>query len=354
MKARLALFHPLLAGATLKDRLLACAGALAGIGLTGLICTLVFGHSTAVPLIVAPMGASAVLLFAVPASPLAQPWSVVGGNMLSALSGVVVSHVVPDPFLASGLAVALAILVMSLTRCLHPPGGAAALTAVVGGAAVKDLGFLFPFMPVAVNSVALVALAILFHKMARHNYPHRPAAPAPSSHKTTDAPPALRAGFTTQDIDAALADMHETLDIDRGDLDSLLRQVEQRALLRSHGEVRCADIMSKDVVMLDAASSVAEAKDLLLRHELRALPVVSAAGVLLGVVGHAEVESGTLAPIPAATARPQDAAINLLPVLTSGETHDVVITDAQNHVLGIVSSTDLLAALGKSLLWQGR
>ncbi len=118
---RFKLFSPILAGATLKERLIGCLGALIGICLTGLVCGFIFGDDPQLPLIVAPIGASAVLLFAVPASPLAQPWSIIGGNTISALIGVTVSYFVKDQMVAIGLAVALAILAMSLTRSLHPP-----------------------------------------------------------------------------------------------------------------------------------------------------------------------------------------------------------------------------------------
>src|SRR3954454_23764 len=97
------LFRPILAGATLRERLVACLGALAGITLTGLICGLVFGQRPDIPLIVAPMGASAVLLFAVPASPLAQPWPIIGGNTIYALVGVLVAKAVSDPLIATGI-----------------------------------------------------------------------------------------------------------------------------------------------------------------------------------------------------------------------------------------------------------
>ena len=186
------LFSPILAGATLKDRLLGCLGALVSICLTGLVCGLVFGDHPQLPLIVAPVGASAVLLFAVPASPLAQPWSIVGGNTISALVGVSVVQFVSDPMLAIGLAVSLAILAMSLTRSLHPPGGAAALTAVIGGAAVARAGFWFPLIPVAINSLILVALGVLFHRLAGRQYPHRQAAAPINLHKTADPTASLR------------------------------------------------------------------------------------------------------------------------------------------------------------------
>src|SRR5690349_14350985 len=99
------LFVPILAGATLRDRLVACLGALLGITITGAVCGFTLGDGYDVPLIVAPMGASAVLLFAVPASPLAQPWPIIGGNTISAAVGLLMAHLVGDPILASGLAV---------------------------------------------------------------------------------------------------------------------------------------------------------------------------------------------------------------------------------------------------------
>ncbi|MFT3987515.1 HPP family protein [Aestuariivirga sp.] len=347
-------FSPILSGATFGERLLACLGALIGIGLTGLICGLSFGNHAQLPLIVAPMGASAVLLFAVPASPLAQPWPVIGGNTISALVGVSVLHLVKDPLYAAGLAVGLAILIMSLTRSLHPPGGAAALTAVVGGAVVKDAGFWFPFVPVAINSIVLVIFGMLFHRAMRRPYPHRPQAQPVNVHKTADAAPVMRAGFQAADIDAALAGMHETFDIDRADLDALLRGVEQKALERAHGSVTCGDIMSRDIISAPSSTSPDAARTLLLAHDIRTLPVTGGNGELLGTVGLRELaglpDSATLPMSRARTARADDPAISLLPALTDGLSHAVVITDAAGAVEGIVSQTDLLAALGKSLL----
>jgi CBS domain-containing membrane protein len=227
------LFVPILAGANLRDRLIGSLGALIGICLTGLITALVMGRSIELPLIVAPIGASAVLIFAVPASPLAQPWSIIGGNMISALVGITVARFVGNPLIAIGLGVALAIAAMSVSRCLHPPGGAAALTAIIGGSSVTDLGYQFAFIPVGLNSVLLVALGIAFHKLAGRKYPHVPAAAPANTHKTSDLPAPLRVGFTSDDIATALKEVDETFDIDPGDLDRLLRQVELQALIRT-------------------------------------------------------------------------------------------------------------------------
>jgi len=167
------LFTPILAGATFGSRLAACIGAAAGIAFTAIATAMVFGDGWPAILIVAPMGASAVLIFAVPASPLAQPWSVIGGNVISAFVGVGIASVVSSPALASGLAVGGAILAMSLLRCLHPPGGAAALTAVMGGHAVTAAGWMFPLLAVGINAVILTAAGISFHRLSGHSYPHR-------------------------------------------------------------------------------------------------------------------------------------------------------------------------------------
>ncbi len=343
------LFDPILAGATLRERSIACLGALIAIGLTGWICGLIFGHGSNLPMIVAPVGASAVLLFAVPTSPLAQPWSIIGGNTLSALVGVIVAQLIHDPMLAIGVGVSLAIAVMSLTRCLHPPGGAAALTSILGGPTVLAAGFAYPFVPVALNSVLLVLLGIVFHKLSRRTYPHmRPPVPV-NTHQTADLPPQQRIGFRPEDVDAALAALHETFDIDRGDLDALLRRVEVEAMARTHATLLARDIMSRDVISVDRNASLDQARTLLLNHNIRTLPVVDDNLKLVGVVGLRELSQAgeRVANVlsGAATAGQTEPAARLLPTLTDGRTHAVVIIDSDWKILGLITQTDLLVAM---------
>ena len=118
------LFAPLLAGASLRDRLVACLGAFIGIALAGFTYSEI--GPAAVPgltvaTLAAPIGASAVLLFAVPSSPLAQPWPVIGGNTISALVGIAVARLIPDPMIAAGVAAGLAIGA-TMTGALTRPG----------------------------------------------------------------------------------------------------------------------------------------------------------------------------------------------------------------------------------------
>lgn len=349
---RFRLFTPILAGATLRERLIGCAGALLAVTLTGMICGFMLEETLRLPLLVAPIGASAVLLFAVPASPLAQPWPVIGGNVISTVVGLAVAYLVEDTGLVIGMSVAAAIAAMSLTRSLHPPGGAMALTAALGGASVSDWGILYPFVPVGLNSCLLVVIGIVFHRLSRRAYPHRGVVAPANQHRTADLPASVRVGFNQGDVEAALAALDETFDIDPADLGRLLRRVELEALLRAHGEISCADIMSRDVVVATADTLPEEARRLLLRHNIRTLPVVEN-GRLIGTVGLRELVNGgdlqdRLA--VAVTATPGDPVLGLLPLLTDGVSHAVIVTNSQAEVLGIISQTDMLAALSKMLL----
>lgn len=246
-RRRFRLFAPILAGARLGERLVSCLGAMLGIALTALICRSVLGQSPSLPLVVAPLGASAVLLFAVPASPLAQPWPIIGGNMISATIGVIIARIVPDQILAIGFGVSLAIAAMSFARCLHPPGGAAALTAIIGGPAITSSGFIFPLVPVGVNSVLLVALGLVFHRLARRNYPHV-ASPVPANlHKTTDIPSQLRANFRTEDIDKALEVSTKRM--------TSAQKTSKRCFARLSCRLCCVQVASFDVLTSCPATS---------------------------------------------------------------------------------------------------
>ena len=164
-------FIPAPINARKREKLAGCIGAWIGLMFTAMISKATLGDLN--PWFVAPMGASAVLLFAMPSSPLAQPWSIIGGNIISALIGVTCARNIGDPMLAASIATSLAIAAMFTLRCLHPPSGAVALTAVLGDPAVLDAGYRFAFMPVAINSIFLLAAALLFNNLLRRRYPHR-------------------------------------------------------------------------------------------------------------------------------------------------------------------------------------
>jgi CBS-domain-containing membrane protein len=165
--------------------------------------------------VIASMGASAVLLFAVPHGQLSQPWPVLAGHGFSALIGVACARFLENPVIASGCAVGLSIGIMSQLKCIHPPGGATALTAVLGGDAIHQLGFRFVIFPVLTNALAMVLLAVLLNAAFRwRRYPaifSRPSVLPPQSQPAAPAP-------THEEIILALRSLDSFVDISEEDL----------------------------------------------------------------------------------------------------------------------------------------
>lgn len=342
---------PRMAGAMLRERFVAAAGALLGIGVTGLVCGLVAGEAPGLPLLVAPMGASAVLLFAVPSSPLAQPWSVIGGNTLSACVGVAILHLALPATTTAALAVGLAIAIMALTRCLHPPGGAAALLVALMGLDSPAGSFLFALVPVALNSTLLVLMAVLFHRFSGHAYPHLPAPPAASPHGTLDPPPQQRRGPSEADLDRAIAESGEVFDILKPDLAQLIQAVERTAIERDRDVPRCSDVMSRDVVTVSPDTRLADARALLLDRNLRILPVIEQDGRVAGVVGLRDLDesSGTVHDRmqPATLLRADDSVLRLIDPLSDGRSHAAVLVDEDERLAGLLTQTDLIVVLAR-------
>jgi CBS domain-containing membrane protein len=176
-------------------------GAAIAIALTGYATHLLMAGEPALPWLVASMGATSVLVFVVPASPLAQPWPVAGGHLLAAAMGLLAREAAAEQWVAAGLAVGLAISVMKLA---------------------SGLGFLIE--PMAVNIALLLLFGLAWHKLTGHSYPHR-AMPVP-------APAAWVGHIEDEDLDAVLAEWDEVLDVSRDDLLALLHATEARVLDR--------------------------------------------------------------------------------------------------------------------------
>jgi CBS-domain-containing membrane protein len=149
-------------------------------------------HSSALPLAVASMAASAVLLFAMPHAPLSQPWPVLGGHLVSALTGVWCALQINSVVISAGVAVAAAITLMYYLRCLHPPGGATALSAVLGSPLIAEMGYRYVLFPVLSGVLTLLVFALLFNAaFAGRRYPAHLAF-RQSSSTATAAPIAAR------------------------------------------------------------------------------------------------------------------------------------------------------------------
>jgi CBS domain-containing membrane protein len=359
------------------ERVRAAAGALVGLLLTAVFSYMAVGGGSAGAILIAPMGASAVLVFCLPASPLAQPWPVIGGNLVSALIGVTCAHWVPMQLLAAPLAGGLAIGAMFLLRCLHPPGGAVALTAVLAAPAVHAMGYQFALLPVGLNSMLLVLAGLMFNNLTGRRYPHLQHTVLHNLHETKDPVPTARIGFTPADLDAVLQRYGQVLDVSRDDLETIILQTEMRAYVRRFGVITCGQIMSKDVVTLEFASRLGEAWRLMRRHQVHALPVLDQARRVIGIVSqsdllkHSDLDEyhtlgerfrhfigriphphsdkpevvGQIMSSPVTTARDMSPIVELVPLMANAGFHHIPVVDAKEKFVGIVTQSDLVAAL---------
>ncbi len=208
------------------EKLVSALGAFLGISLVFYTSTY-FIQGDASYLIVASMGASAVLLFAVPHGPLSQPWSLIGGHLISAVIGVSCAKFIPDIFIAAPLAVGIAVGAMYYFHCIHPPGGATALSAVVGSNAVHELGYQFILTPVLFNVIAIISVAISFNYLFKwRRYPVYLAQKQTLANKTkTDN---TRDAITHEDFVYALSEFESFIDISENDLLKIYDLVTQR------------------------------------------------------------------------------------------------------------------------------
>ena len=345
-----------------REMALASLGAALGLGLAAALSQLALGEFN--PWFIAPMGASSVLLFAVPASPLAQPWSMLGGNLISAVVGVAVAQFFGHGALAAGLAGGGAIAAMAALRCLHPPGGAVALTAVLGGPAVTALGWHYALSPVGLNSLLLLVAALLYNRLVKRPYPNLPT---PQPHGTRDPLPSARIGLVRADLMEALEAQGAQLEIAPDDLEAILVRAQLQASRRKFGEVHCSDIMSRDVISVRPLDSVDEAWARLARHKVKALPVIRLDGTLAGIVSLHDFFVGHSAPDPrkmpvmstaryvadimtrkVRVARPEQLMVDLVAQFSDGGLHHMPVVNEQLHVVGMITQSDMVAALFKT------
>ncbi len=215
------------------EKLLSGLGGLLSILAITLISQQMLGTQDAV-LVVASMGATAVLLFAVPHGPLSQPWALLGGHGISAVIGVGCAMLLPEPILAAAVAVALAIAVMHYLRCIHPPGGATALTAVIGGENIQALGFQYVLTPVLLNAVVMLVIAIGFN-YAFH-WRRYPASLSPSVAKKPKPNSAEnQQQITREQLEKALQTMGGTVDINGRELADIVELAQQK---KSHTAIK--------------------------------------------------------------------------------------------------------------------
>ncbi|KXJ55512.1 MAG: hypothetical protein AXW12_10285 [Thalassospira sp. Nap_22] len=348
-------------------------GALIGLGLAGFLLSLPELQGAGLYLI-APFGATSVLLFAVPNSPLAQPWSAIVGNSVAALSGVAVCLMVDDPVLRVALAVGLGISAMIVARAVHPPGGAVAMVAALNPDMVADLGFRFVVTPVAVVTAILVLVAIAYARLTGRTYPFRHFDDK-GLHRTADRAPIERLGLDEDELNAILQQYSQSLNLGIEDLARLIGAAELQAASHRAGPMTARDIMSRDLVTVEAETPLGEVADLFRKHGFTSLPVIGADGQFIGVIFQIHLirraredalrlDRGLLSAMSRLVDRKREAPVRameimsvtepratpdtpiaaLLPLMADGACDAVPVLD-YGKIIGIVTRTDLIAAM---------
>lgn len=358
------------------DRLRMAASALVAVSLVG-FCSSYFLGGTGLATLIASMGASSVILFAVPGSPMAQPWPLVGSHLLCAAVGVTCARWLPDPQMAGGAAVGLSIFLMVFTRTLHPPGGATTLVPVLGGAALHDLGYRFLLTPVALNVSLLFLLALVLNRLLnRQPYPARMTAKKEEV-AGGDLRPMERLGLNAGDLRLALAEMNVFVDVSEAELGRIYDAASLHAWRREFGELTCGRLMSRVLVTVEFATELDEAWTLLSGSGVKALPVLDRGRHVLGVVtqmdfiahagmGEAKDFAGRLRRLlartptvtsakpevvgqimtaPAVTVRENSHIAALVPLMSDRGLHHIPIVDEEDKLVGMIAQSDLIAAL---------
>jgi CBS domain-containing membrane protein len=349
-----------------RERVRIAVGAFVGILLTAAIGRWLAGAPLSCAWLLAPLGASAVLIFAAPASPLAQPWSVVGGNVLSAAIGMACAASIPSALLAAAFGVALAISAMLMLRCLHPPGGAMALLAVLSHSGAGH----FPLDVALTDSLLLVGAGLIFNPLSGKRYPHVQLAPA-------EATAVAGTRILSTDLDTVLERYNQVLDVSRDDLEALLLATELEGHRRRIGNVRCHDVMSRDPASAEFGSTLQEAWDLMKTRRIKALPVVDRARRVVGILTMADILRaaglerqgefaarlrkflqsdglthsekpevvGQIMTRDALVVRQDNYLMDLLPIFNETGHHHLPVVDGDRHLVGVLTQSDFVRAL---------
>jgi CBS domain-containing membrane protein len=270
--------------------------------------------------------------------------------------------------IASACAVGGSIFAMLLLRCLHPPGAATAMAPILAGAPISSLGYGFVLMPVGLNVIIMLLMAIAINRwVLRHDYPLVPGNKNQSQ----------QTGISDQDLKLALDNMDMFMDVSPGDLRKLLSYAEAHSFKRFKGNITCADIMVRDVPVVEYGTEVEEAWNIMHKQKLKSMPVIDRARRVIGIitwndffkfinlsayesfqdkfrafirrtpavstdkpesVGHMMTTSVTVLPETTHI-------VDLVPLMSSQGFRQIPIVNSENRLVGMVYQANLIAAL---------
>ncbi len=354
---------------THRERLLSALGGFAAILLTAWVSRQTLGSTLPGLFLVASMGASTVLLLAAPHSPFSQPWPMLGGHLVAALMGITCARLVPDVYLASALAVGLTVAAMFYLRCLHPPGGGTALLVVLGGPKVQALDYGFLFEPLLVNLVILLAATLVINNLIPgRRYPLSLSLPGKGEPAARQP---VKMGLNAEDLTAALKEIGGYIDVTGEDLTRIYALATAHAHQRGFGSMSLQDIMTREVVAVEADASLEQVWELLRRHRIRGVPIVDRDKKVIGIVAIADflkqadwrmcdslkkrlkmlLSRTPRTPVrdimtsPALTVPEETGMAEAFLIFAENGINHLPVVDGDNRLAGIVTRLDLLAAL---------
>jgi len=307
-----------------------------------------------------------------PSSPMAQPWAVIGGNLVSAIIAIACVNLLDHPILSVPVAVGLSILGMFVLRCLHPPAAATAMLIALGSLS----SFQFALFPVLINSLILVVTGVFYNNMTGKRYPDF------FNLKNIKNEQVL---INSKEIDLVLSRYNQVIDINKADLAALIGQVEMTAYEYKLEGIKCSGIMTKDVRFLDVSTPLEVAWKTLRDNHIKAMPVIDRGRRVVGMVTledflkHADIDfhqkfgqrmrgflrSGlkgierTLTAYPDAVGQIMTKKVrvisetrnvmDLVGIFHGQGHHHLPVIDANQALVGIITQSDFVAAIDKSL-----
>lgn len=237
---------------------------------------------SALPYVLASMGATAVILFSIPNSPMGRPWSVLAGHIISAIIGISCGKLSDSLIITVPLAIGLAIFAMHYLRCIHPPGGATAMLTLLGGAEINAIGYQFLITPLAINLIILL-LAAHFIKTLRHKRSLQKIE-IPDAWQQRRKTPQTSNDLKTEDLQAALKILDSYVDVETEQLIQIYSLAQQQQQRRALESLNCRDIMNTEILSLEYGDSLLSAWKKLSPHDEQALIIISRARHIEGIV----------------------------------------------------------------------
>ena len=359
------------------ERIRSAIGVALGVAAVFCVTLTVFEHQYAM---LAAIGASAVIVFCIPQSPMAQPWSVIGAYLIAAGVALLIFQVAPQSLIGLGIVITIVVLIMMSAKCLHPPAGAVTIY-VFNQNPVSFEGVVLVLASVLISAGSLLMAAIVINNyVLGRRYPQCQIEPVKNPHKTNDQLPTHRTGISHEDLDYALKKHGAFVDVQENELIDLYETAIDHAFSRKMN-ARCGDIMARDVVFIRPTATLDDAWRLLHQHKIKALPVIDHQRYIIGIITIADflkdIAVRSKDPVPALevlvldtandsrtvdqimttpvyTERVDTTVDELIRKLSDWGMHHVPIVDASQQLVGMVTQSDLIASMYQKIVLNSK